>query len=269
LVVFLRVQSSNAFSTIPRMTGLAQIVSYADEHLRIGEIDDWPSALNGLQVENSGTVTKIGAAVDASAGAIDAAIEGGVNFLIVHHGLFWPGLQPITGGRRRLLDRILRHDLALYSAHLPLDVHSALGNNSQLAAALGFEETTPFFEAKGQRIGLRIETRISRDDLALKLERSLGGPVKMFATGPAQTKAIGLVTGGAGAEIYAVAREGIDTFITGEAPHWAAVAAEELGMNLLLGGHYATETFGVKALAAHLSERFDLPWQFIDSPTGL
>jgi dinuclear metal center YbgI/SA1388 family protein len=254
---------------MPRVPSLAQIVSYADEHLRIGEIDDWPNALNGLQVENSGTIMKIGAAVDASSRTIDAAIADGVNFLIVHHGLFWPGLQPIAGGRRRMLDQILRHDLALYSAHLPLDIHSVLGNNSQLAAALGFEQTGPFFEAKGQRIGLRIDAKISRDTLVQKLEQSLGGPVKVFASGPTETKSIGLVTGGAGSEIYAVARDGIDTFITGEAPHWAAVAAEELGINLLLGGHYATETFGVKALATHLAERFDLPWQFIDSPTGL
>jgi dinuclear metal center YbgI/SA1388 family protein len=248
---------------------LAQVVSYADEHLRIGEIDDWPNALNGLQIENSGTVTKIGAAVDASSRTIDAAIDGGVNLLIVHHGLFWPGLQPITAGRRRMLERILQHDLALYSAHLPLDVHSVLGNNAQLATALGFEQTQPFFEAKGQPIGLKFDAEISRDELAQKLEQSLGGSVKMFAAGPAQSKSIGLITGGAGSEIYEVAREGVDTFITGEAPHWAVVAAEELGINLLLGGHYATETFGVKALAAHLSERFDLPWQFIDSPTGL
>jgi len=263
------VQCHAAFFTILPVATLAQIVSYADEHLRIGEIDDWPNALNGLQVENSGTVTKIGAAVDASSRTIDAAIDGDVNFLIVHHGLFWPGLQPITGGRRRMIDRVLRHDLALYSAHLPLDVHSVLGNNAQLAAALGFEQTSPFFEAKAQRIGLKIEADISRDELAKRLEQSLGGPVKMFAAGPARSKSIGLITGGAGSEIYDVAREGIDTFITGEAPHWAAVAAEELGINLLLGGHYATETFGVKALAAHLSERFALPWQFIDSPTGL
>lgn len=254
---------------MPRVPSLAQIVSYADEHLRIGEIDDWPNALNGLQVENSGAVTKIGAAVDASSRTIDAAIADGVNFLIVHHGLFWPGLQPIAGGRRRMLDQILRHDLALYSAHLPLDIHSLLGNNSQLAAALGFEQTEPFFEAKGQRIGLRIDEKSSRDELAQKLEKSLGGPVRVFAYGPSETKSIGLITGGAGSEIYEVAREGIDTFITGEAPHWAATAAEELGLNLFLGGHYATETFGVKAFAAHLSERFDLPWQFLDSPTGL
>jgi dinuclear metal center YbgI/SA1388 family protein len=168
-----------------------------------------------------------------------------------------------------MLERILQHDLALYSAHLPLDVHSVLGNNAQLAAALGFDHTQPFFQAKGQQIGLKIEADISRDEIVQKLEQSLGGAVKVFAAGPAQAKSIGLITGGAGSEIYDVAREGIDTFITGEAPHWAAIAAEELGMNLILGGHYATETFGVKALAAHLSERFDLPWEFIDSPTGL
>ncbi|MEY2551576.1 MAG: hypothetical protein QOG12_1720 [Verrucomicrobiota bacterium] len=254
---------------MPRVAALSQIVSYADEHLRIREIDDWPNALNGLQVENSGPVTKIGAAVDASARSISTAIERGVNFLVVHHGLFWPGLQAISGGRRRMLEQIFRSDLALYSAHLPLDLHSVLGNNAQLAASLGFEHTEPFFEAKGQRIGLRLETQLSRDELATRLEQSLGGPVRIFATGPERTKSIGLITGGAGSEIYAVAREGIDTFVTGEAPHWAAVAAEELGINLLLGGHYATETFGVKALAAHLSERFSVPWEFIDSPTGL
>ncbi|HEX4630549.1 MAG TPA: Nif3-like dinuclear metal center hexameric protein [Chthoniobacterales bacterium] len=254
---------------MPRVASLTQIVSYADEHLRIREIADWENALNGLQVENSGAVTKIGAAVDASMRTIELAIENGVNLLIVHHGLFWPGLQPISGGRRRMFEQIFRNDLAIYSAHLPLDVHSVLGNNAQLAASLGFENTEPFFEAKGQLVGLRAETKMSREELAAKLEKSLGGPVKMFAWGPAETKSIGLVTGGAGSEIYAVARDGIDTFITGEAPHWAAVAAQELGLNLLLGGHYATETFGVKAFAAHLSERFDLPWEFIDSPTGL
>jgi dinuclear metal center YbgI/SA1388 family protein len=263
------VQSPAVFFRIPRVATLSQIVSYTDEHLRIREIDDWPNALNGLQVENSGAVTKIGAAVDASTRTIDLAIERGVNLLIVHHGFFWPGLQPIAGGRRRMLEQIFRHDLALYSAHLPLDVHSVLGNNAQLAGALGLENTEPFFEAKGQCIGLKAQAQIPREELARKLEQSLGSPVRIFAAGPAQTKTIGLITGGAGSEIYAVAGEGIDTFITGEAPHWAAVAAEELGINLLLGGHYATETFGVKALAAHLSDRFNLPWEFIDSPTGL
>ena len=246
-----------------------QLVDYCRDLLRIGEIEDWPNALNGLQIGNSGAVTRIGAAVDASTRTIDAAIERGINFLIVHHGLFWPGLQPITGGRRRMLERALQHDLALYSAHLPLDIHSVLGNNAQLAGALGLENTEPFFQHKGQWIGLKANVRVAREDLARKLEESLGGTVKMFGCGPKQTGTIGLITGGAGSEIYAVAREGIDTFVTGEAPHWAAIAAEELGINLLLGGHYATETFGVKALAAHLADRFDLPWEFLDFPSGL
>jgi putative NIF3 family GTP cyclohydrolase 1 type 2 len=101
------------------------------------------------------------------------------------------------------------------------------------------------------------------------LQKALNGPVKIFDFGPKQARPIAIVTGAAGSEIYRVAEENINTFITGEAPHWAAVAAEELGMNLLLGGHYATEVFGVKALAAHLSERFRVPWEFIDCLTGL
>ena len=251
------------------MATVSQLVEYCRDLLRVAEIEDWPNALNGLQLENSGGVARIGAAVDASTRTIDAAIERGIDFLIVHHGLFWPGLQPITGGRRRMLERALKNDLALYSAHLPLDIHSVLGNNAQLARALGFENTEPFFEQKGQCVGLRMKAEISRTELVGKLEQSLGGPVRMFPSGPEQVQRIGLITGGAGSEIYAVAGEGIDTFITGEAPHWAAIAAEELGINLLLGGHYATETFGVKALAAHLSDRFDVPWEFIDYPTGL
>jgi dinuclear metal center YbgI/SA1388 family protein len=251
------------------MATVPQLLDYCRDLLRVGEIEDWPNALNGLQIDNSGAATRIGAAVDASTPTIDAAIERGINFLIVHHGLFWPGLQPVTGSRRHMFEHAFQHDLALYSSHLPLDIHSVLGNNAQLAKALGLENTEPFFEKKGQCIGLKATAEVSRADLAQKLEHSLGSPVKLFAAGPEQTQTIALITGGAGSEIYEVAGEGIDTFITGEAPHWAAVAAGELGINLLLGGHYATETFGVKALAAHLSDRFDLPWEFLDFPTGL
>ena len=117
--------------------------------------------------------------------------------------------------------------------------------------------------------GLKMRASVPRTEVVRKLQRVLYGPVRVFGFGPKQTRVIGVVTGAAGSEIYRVAEENIDTFITGEAPHWAAVAAEELGMNLLLGGHYATEVFGVKALAAHLSRRFAVPWEFIDCPTGL
>ena len=102
-----------------------------------------------------------------------------------------------------------------------------------------------------------------------RAEKALGSPVKLCPGGPKTARRIGVVTGGAGAEIFLAAREGMDTFITGEGPHWSYTAAEELGVNVIYGGHYATETFGVKALAAHLSRRFKLPWEFINHPTGL
>ena len=251
------------------MASVREIVEFADSYLRISEIEDWPNALNGLQIENSGGITKIGAAVDASTHTLRMAVEHGIDFLLVHHGMFWPGLQPLVGGLYRQLKLALESDIALYSAHLPLDLHADVGNNVLLARALGFETTEPFLETKGQLIGRKTTASLSRDELIGRLEQSLAGPVRCVGAGPTETRVIGIVTGGAGSEIYAVAEAGLDTFVTGEAPHWAAVAAEELGVNLLLGGHYATETFGVKALAAHLSERFKIPWEFIDHPTGL
>ena len=251
------------------MASLSDIVTYTDRFLRIRDVGDWDNALNGLQIENSGRVTRIGAAVDASTRVLTEAGRKNVDFLIVHHGLFWPGLQPVTRLLRRQLKLAFETDMALYSAHLPLDIHPKVGNNSQLVAALGLKSAQPFLEEKGQPVGLKIRAVVSRSELVRKLQKALNGPVKVFDFGPKQIRAIGVVTGAAGSEIYRVADEGIDTFITGEAPHWAAVAADELGTNLLLGGHYATEVFGVKALAAHLSKRFRVPWEFIDRPTGL
>jgi dinuclear metal center YbgI/SA1388 family protein len=260
--------------------------------LRIREVGDWDNALNGLQIENSGQVTRLGAAVDVSTRVLTEAAEKNVDLLIVHHGLFWPGLQPVKSALRQQLQLAFENDIALYGAHLPLDIHPKVGNNAELVAALGLplgvrghvrafksgdpalagpqsKSAEPFLEEKGQPVGLKARVSMTRNELVRKLRKALGGPVKVFNFGPKQTRTIGVVTGGAGSEIYRVAQENIDTFITGEAPHWAAVAAQELGMNLLLGGHYATEVFGVKALAAHLSKRFGIPWEFIDCPTGL
>ena len=251
------------------MPSLSAVTKHIDKFLRVRDIADWPNALNGLQIENSGRVAKIGAAVDVSSRVLAAAANKNVDLLIVHHGLFWPGLQSVTGLLRRQLKIAFENDIAVYSAHLPLDLHSKVGNNALIAAALGLKSTKRFLKEKGQSIGLKAKTSIPRSALIRKLKTILRGPVKTFNFGPNQPRRIGIVTGAAGSEIYHVAEAKIDTFITGEAPHWAAVAAEELGMNLLLGGHYATETFGVKALAAHLSTKFQLPFEFIDSPTGL
>src|SRR5437879_4734342 len=251
------------------MATLSEIVEYTNKYLRIRRVEDWPNALNGLQIENSGNVTKIGAAVDVSTRVLTAAARRQINLVVVHHGLFWPGLQPVGGALRGQLKLAFENDIALYSAHLPLDVHPEVGNNAQLAAALGFKTTTPFLEERGELVGLRVKDALPRAEVIRKLRRVLRGPIKAFNFGPKETTRIGIVTGGAGSEIYRVTQEKIDMFITGEAPHWAAVAAEELGINLLLGGHYATETFGVKAMAARLSKRFNVPWEFLDFPTGL
>ncbi|HEY4639643.1 MAG TPA: Nif3-like dinuclear metal center hexameric protein [Candidatus Udaeobacter sp.] len=251
------------------MSSLSDVVRYTDRFLRIGDVRDWDNALNGLQIENSGRVTRIGAAVDLSTRVLTEAQKHDVDLLIVHHGLFWPGLRPIEGTLRRQLRIAFENDVAVYSVHLPLDIHPRLGNNAQLVAALGLKRAQPFLEERGQPVGLRVRAALPRTELVRKLQKALNGPVKIFDFGPKQTRAIGVVTGAAGSEIYRVAEKGVDTFITGEAPHWAAVAAEEIGVNLLLGGHYATEVFGVKALAAHLSKRFEIPWEFIDCPTGL
>jgi len=251
------------------MPALSEIVSYTDDFLRIREVRDWDNASNGLQIENSGRVVRIGAAVDVSTRILTKAAKENVDLLIVHHGLFWPGLQPIRGALHRQLRLAFEKEIALYSAHLPLDIHPKVGNNALLVARLGLKSAQPFLEEKGQPVGLKMRASVPRSEVVRKLQRLLNGPVRVFGFGPKQTRVIGVVTGAAGSEIYRVAEENIDTFITGEAPHWAAVAAEELGMNLLLGGHYATEVFGVKALATHLSKRFTVPWEFIDCPTGL
>jgi dinuclear metal center YbgI/SA1388 family protein len=251
------------------MSATTDIAEYADEYLRVSQVEDWPNALNGLQLENSGTVRKIAAAVDVSTRALEAAAEAGANLLFVHHGMFWPGLRPVTKGLHRQLKIALDHDIAIYSAHLPLDLHPEVGNNILLMRALGVENSEPFFQEKGSLLGRRARVNIPASELAARLERAVGGPVKQIAVGPKIAGCVGVITGAAGSEIECVAAEGIETFITGEAPHWAAIAAEELGINLLLGGHYATETLGVKALAARLSKRFKISYTFIDCPTGL
>ncbi len=249
---------------------LADLVSPTNELLRIAEIPDYANSINGLQLENAkGEVTKIAAAVDAHLPVVQQAIERGCDLLLVHHGLFWSGLQPITGSVFAKMRLCLENNLAIYSAHLPLDGHLELGNSVLLGQALGIGGWQPFFPYKGYNIGVRATVELDRDELSSRLEKALGMKAHLCAAGPQTVRNIGIVTGGAGSEVAVMKAAGIDTFITGEGPHWSYTLAEELGVNLFYGGHYATETFGVKALAAHLSEQFDLPWEFIDHPTGL
>ena len=248
---------------------LEKIISHCDKILRTAAIGDYDGAANGLQVENSGQVTRIAATVDASLATVKLAIAAQADLLIVHHGLFWSPSHPWTGKKYELLQLLIENNLAVYSSHLPLDAHPRLGNNAQLAAAIGLKNLKPFFPSHGQNIGLQTRQKISRADLSKKLERATGVKPKLIPGGGEICERIGIVTGGAGGDLKIAAAAGVDTFITGEGPHWTFALAEELGLNVFYGGHYATETFGVKALAEGLSKKFKLPWEFLDYPTGL
>jgi dinuclear metal center YbgI/SA1388 family protein len=248
---------------------LSEIVRHCDKLLRTAELKDYERAANGLQVENRGAVTRIAAAVDASLATVRLAVDARADLLLVHHGLFWSPAHPWTGKRYELLGVLVENNLAVYSSHLPLDVHRRLGNNARLCAALGFKNLRPFLFHNGQFIGYQTEARISRAELAARLQRATGGKALVIPGGPEICRRIGVVTGGAGSELNRVAEEKVDTFVTGEGPHWTYALAEELGLNVLYGGHYATETFGVKALSKHLAARFKVPWMFLDYPTGL
>ena len=248
---------------------LQKIVAHCDRILRTAAVGDYAGAVNGLQMENTGGVTKIAAAVDASLATVKLAVAAKADLLVVHHGLFWSPSHPWTGKKYELLRWLLENNLAVYSSHLPLDAHPRLGNNAQLCAALGLKNARPFFFSHGQNIGLKSVAKISRTALANKLEQATGMKPKLLPGGAEICKRIGVVTGGAGEGLKQAAAEGVDTFITGEGPQWTFALAEELGVNVFYGGHYATETFGVKALAAGLAKKFRLPWTFLDHPTGL
>jgi len=248
---------------------LREITDYLDGYLRVAQVPDYPPALNGLQVENSGSVTRLAVAVDAVQATIEGAARAGADLLLVHHGLFWDGNRPVTGRRYRRLRTLLEADMAVYSAHLPLDVHPEVGNNAVLARRLGIEIQGGLGDYKGQPVGVWGTLDLRRDALCARLDEVLGGVVKMVPGGPERVRRVGVITGAAGGEVATAGAEGLDALITGEGAHHNFFDAEEGGVNLFLGGHYATEVWGVRALAAHLEDRFGLPWTFIDHPTGL
>ena len=250
---------------------LKAVIDHLNSTLRIAELPDYSNAVNGLQLDNrSGNVTRVVAAVDATLPVVKKAIAAGADLLIVHHGMFWSGLQPWTGANFERMSLALENNLAIYSAHLPLDVHPMLGNNACIARAMQLTPSGGFLDYKGLSVGVTCDAALSLDDVLARFTTALdGGRVHVCAGGPRTTRKIGISSGGSGSEIAAAAKAGVDTFITGEGPHWSYTLAEELGINVLYGGHYATETFGVKALAGHVQEQFGLPWSFVDHPTGL
>jgi dinuclear metal center YbgI/SA1388 family protein len=250
---------------------LESLLQYVGEYLAVVDHPDYPSALNGLQVAGAEEVTRVAAAVDASERVIAAATRAGVDLLIVHHGLFWDGLRPLTGRRYRKIKALLDAGVALYSVHLPLDGHAEVGNAALLARELGLEALEPFGSYQGWDIGWAGAAPMgtTRADLQAALTEALGGSVHLIPGGADRVDRVGVVTGGGASFTEAAAEAGLDALVTGEGSHHTHIDAMELGMNVYFGGHYATETFGVRALASHIADRFDLEWQFIDDPTGL
>ena len=257
------------------MTDTVALSQYLDELLGTARIPDYPGAVNGLQLSNDGPVRKIAAAVDFSSRSVTAAIEEDANLLLVHHGMFWNGSKPITGAHFNRIRLLIQNDVAVYSSHLPLDCHPTFGNNVLLSRTLGLEPDGEFAHFKGNAIGVRGRANIPTFELverARSFARGNGGEVIVSGMKPgAMTKSWAICTGaGASAETLeeAVAL-GVDTLIVGEGPHWTAVEADEIGIAIIYAGHYATETLGVRALAAHLAERFSLEWVPVNAPTGL
>jgi dinuclear metal center YbgI/SA1388 family protein len=254
---------------------LDAVVGHLDALLRTREVPDYSGAVNGLQVANSGRVDRVAVAVDFSRAAVEQAVAAGAGLLVVHHGMFWGGAQPVVGPAYARLRLLFAHDLAVYASHLPLDVHPAVGNNVLLAAALGLEPSGGFARFKTVEVGVRGEADI---DTAALVERAAafaaqwGHQLRHTPIAPGRrTRRWGLCTGaGASSETLAeAALLEIDTLVVGEGPHHTAVDAAERGITVLYAGHYATETLGVRALGAEIERTFGVPWTFVGEPTGL
>lgn len=247
---------------------LRDLAAYLDDYLAIQEVHDYPDACNGLQVEGPERVERVALAVDACAATIAMAVEQRADLLLVHHGAFWGWKPPITGPAYRRLAALIRGNLALYACHLPLDMHPEVGNNPVLARALGLTVGGSFGDDHAP-IGVWADTRIAREELVRRLAGALGVTPRVIPTGPEDLRRVAVVTGGAGDWVARARGAGCDTLVTGEGPHHTYFDAEELGVNLIYAGHYATETVGVRALGDHLRAQFGLETVFLDHPTGL
>lgn len=259
------------------MSGVAFAVIAArlDVLLRTRTTPDYPSALNGAQVEHHGPVKRIAAAVDCSMRTIRGAIAEGANLLLVHHGLFWGGLQPLTGSLYSRVRLLLDHDIALYSAHLPLDAHERFGNSRLLAAEIGLQPSSGFGRYDTIDCGVRGACDLQTKELIERLgtfARLHGGQVRASAVDSGRRTRHWAISSGAGANAGAIREAssvGVDTLITGEGPHWTAIDAEERDMVIVYAGHYVTETLGVRALAEYIASEFALSWVWVAAPTGL
>ena len=251
------------------MATLEEIISYCDQRTQRAEIPDFPGAENGLQVENDGSVAKVGAAVDAGIEPFRKAVAANIDFLIVHHGLYWTPPLPLVGSAYDKVKVLLENNLALYGSHLPLDRHPEIGNNAILASKLELSPCGTFLPHEGVDIGLLAESSHSRDDLRHRLENLFPKGITAMEFGSEKPEQVAILTGSGQRAVDKILDAGSDTLVTGELRQHHFNLAQELRLNLYACGHYATETFGVDALAREVAEKFDLPYEFIETPCPL
>ena len=250
------------------MPTLTDLVAYCDQRTRRAAFKDAPAAFNGLQVANSGRVRKIGAAVDAGVIPFQKAAAAGIDFLIVHHGMYWDMPRPLTGPIYERVATLIRADCALYSSHLPLDAHPELGNNALMARQLELTPTRGWLPNEGGDIGAIASNSTDRSSLRSKLE-SFYPRVIAIEYGSKTPNEIAICSGSGNSALASLGATGCDTLVTGELREEHFNFAQENHFNLYLCGHYATEVHAVKALAAELSAHFGLPWEFIATENPL
>jgi dinuclear metal center YbgI/SA1388 family protein len=250
------------------MTKLTQIVAYCDRRTRRARFKDAPGAFNGLQMENDGRVTRIGAAVDAGVVPFRRAVAAGVDFLIVHHGMYWDMPRPLTGPVYERVTALTKGNCALYSNHLPLDSHPQLGNNALLARELGLRASRGFIPNEGGPIGRIARSNLTRAAIRKRLEK-LYPRVIAIECGSAKPSHVAFCSGGGNSAVQPMIDEGVDTLVTGELREEWFNVAQEHRLNLFLCGHYATEVHAVRALAREVSAKFGLPWEFIATENPL
>ena len=253
------------------MAQLHSIIEYLDSLLEPQSFND--VALNGLQLESSAKdVRKVAVAVDSGTSVIKAAIAQEAQLLIVHHGLFWGSVQALTGSFGKKIDQLFSGDCSLYAAHLPLDAHREVGNAFELGRFLSLDLLESFFEYRGTRIGARGKLAKARSiDYFIERTKEMPGAKQplVLPFGPQQIKTVGILTGSGSSAIMEAAGAKLDLLVTGEPKQEAYHLAQELKLNVLFAGHYATETFGVRALGQRLKKDFDIDYVFIDEPTGI
>lgn len=247
-----------------------EIVLFLDTLLRTAEIKDVSG--NGLQVDAPDTIDTIGFAVDATEESFKRAVARKCGLLITHHGILWSKSYALVGPDYRRIKLLIEGKCGLYASHLPLDLHPVYGNNAQICEALELQNIVPFGDYHGILIGFggNLPEPVSAEELCSTVSDITGYPLlaKTIFHATACSR-IAVVSGGAPDLSIEAARAGYDTFITGDADHQVAAIAREYGINIISAGHYATETFGVKALQKLIAEKFSVQTVFIDVPTGL